>query len=157
MDSPKRWEEMKMKVAVWLKIATLACCNLNKSFPIYTAKVMSTDAASLATYQYHTEDAVWVHCAVGQLADPAILVMHAAEPHLSVCCVSVDQLQPAVILLTGGVQQHVHLLHLRVQLLHAGACCMRRQKSRCSCWTKGLFFFLHYSWWKNFKHLSKKR
>lgn len=66
------------------------------------------------------------HGAVGQLADPAVLVAHVAEPSLCVGCVSVNQLQPVVVLLTGGVEQHVHLLHLRVELLDSGTLCKHK-------------------------------
>lgn len=77
----------------------------------------------LQTYCDHTEEGAWAPGAVGQMADPAVLVVHAAEPCLRVLCVSPDQLQPLVVLLTGGVEQHVHLLRLRVQLPDAGTLC----------------------------------
>ena len=87
---------------------------------------MTVTNPTLQTYCDDSEDVVWAHCAVGQLADPAVFVLHVAEPPLCVRRVSVDQLQPLAVLLTGGVEQHVYLLHLRVKLLDVGTLCKYR-------------------------------
>lgn len=63
--------------------------------------------AEMQTYRGHAEDVSWTPAVTQQLADPLKLVSHVAEP-----AVSLNQEQSVGVLLTRGLQQHDHLLHL---------------------------------------------
>lgn len=66
----------------------------------------------MQTYRGHAEDVSGTPAATEQLADPLKLVSHVAEPPLGVLPVSLNQEQSVGVLLTRGLQQHDHLLHL---------------------------------------------